>query len=724
VPMRAPFAALFAILLGYVLSLALRPVSDSHVWLDGWGVAGFELLASVLIILRGIVDRPARSYVFFIGLGGCAWALGDFVNTYMSVHGENPGSPALFNFLWAGFFLLAYAGLMRLMDRDVIRITAANYLDGLLLLLVSSAAMIAFLFAAIHHAAGGDAATVATNLVYPALDMPLLVLMLFGIALSPPARRLRWYLLAAAGTANLVGDCVAVFPTVAGGHFGNLLNAAAWPTSLLLIAAAFWLAPGSGRPARENNHSGFMVPTVASVLAVVILFVGIVSDINRVGMAVALLALIVSGARFGLALRHSRMLTEQREQELHAAARMEHDARDALETAAAELRARSERDVFGKELNEALEMVQGEHGAYDVVERAIMEISDDAPVELLLAESSRAHLQRVASSPVAGPPGCPVSTPFACVAVRRGQPVAFGSSEALNACPMLRNRGSGPCSAVCVPVGFMGRALGVLHATGPVGSPATGEQIDKMATLATQAGARIGTLRAFERTERQASTDALTGLINRRTLEDKIHDLLSEGVPFALAAGDLDKFKAINDTYGHEVGDRALRLFSRVASTAIRDDDLLARWGGEEFTVILPRIDRHEAVAVLDRIRHALAAAHSGGQPTFTVSFGVTDTSIGGSMERLLQVADTALYRSKQRGRDRVTVADGFDADDTAKEALGGELAGANGHGGGPARRSDAKAAARKRAVNGNGSANGRPPAAGARTGAGGGAKA
>jgi diguanylate cyclase (GGDEF)-like protein len=656
---RVLFAVLLAVLAAYAVSLLVRPVTDSHVWLDGWGVAGFELLVSALIFARGLVDRQARRFAFLLGLGAASWALGDLVNTSISVMGEKPGSPALFNFLWAGYFPLAFVGLMGLMHRDVIKVTAANYLDGVLLLVVASAALVSFLFTAIHHAAGGDTVTVATNLVYPALDVPVFGLMLIGVALSPGGRRARWWLLAGAGLANVVGDCVALFPTLTTGLLGNALNAAAWPTSMLLIASALWLAPGSGRPPRENDYSGFLVPALASILASAILLVGIVGHVSRVGMGFALLALLVSGVRFGLALRHSRALTEQREQELHAVAQRERDARDALESAAAELRAQNQRDVFGTQLNEALEMVDDEQAAYDVVERAIAEISITTPAELLLADSSQAHLRRVASSPLAGSPGCPVESPFACVAVRRGQPVAFDSSEALNACPKLRGRGSGSCSAACVPVSFMGRALGVLHATGPVGSPPSGDQIAQLTTLATQAGARIGTVRAFEKTQLQASTDGLTGLINRRTLENEIRDLLRAGTPFALAVADLDKFKAINDTYGHEAGDRALRFFAQIAGAALRSGDLLARWGGEEFTIVMPGVDRHQCVPVLDRIRQSLEAAHTGAHPRFTVSFGVTDSGVAVSIEQLLQIADAGLYRSKQNGRDRVTVADG-----------------------------------------------------------------
>src|SRR5581483_2204748 len=208
-----------------------------------------------------------------------------------------------------------------------------------------------------------------------------------------------------------------------------------------------------------------------------------------------------------------------------------------------ELSRQAQRDNFGSQLVEALEMADDESSAYDVVRRAMFEIAPEAPMELLLSDSSRAHLERTAVHPVAGAPECPVESPYSCVAVRRGHPVVFESSEALNACPKLRNREQGPCSAVCVPVSFMGRSLGVIHATGPERVAPRTEQVAQLTTLATQAGARIGTVRAFERTQLQAETDGLTGLINRRTLETELRALVRQQRPFALALADLDHFK-------------------------------------------------------------------------------------------------------------------------------------------------------------------------------------
>jgi diguanylate cyclase (GGDEF)-like protein/PAS domain S-box-containing protein len=322
----------------------------------------------------------------------------------------------------------------------------------------------------------------------------------------------------------------------------------------------------------------------------------------------------------------------------------------------AELREKARRDGFATQLAEALEMADEEADVCDVVEHAMSDISERTPMELLLSDSSRASLRRVASNDGIEPPACPVRSPFSCVAVRRGSAVTFDSSEDLNACPHLRGRPAGACSAVCVPVSFMGRSLGVLHTTGQDGDTPDAERVESLRTLAAQAGARIGTVRAFQKTQLQASTDSLTGLINRRSAEEQIRSLLRARRPFALALGDLDHFKQLNDTHGHEAGDRALRLFSDTARRAIRDRDTIARWGGEEFVVLLPDLDRFEAVEVLERMRAALARAHPGETPRFTVSFGVSDTQQAQGASLLFRVADEGLYAAKLAGRDRVSI--------------------------------------------------------------------
>jgi diguanylate cyclase (GGDEF)-like protein/PAS domain S-box-containing protein len=333
-----------------------------------------------------------------------------------------------------------------------------------------------------------------------------------------------------------------------------------------------------------------------------------------------------------------------------------------------ELTMQAQRDNFGSQLIEALEMADEEQATYDVITRAMREVSEQTPMELLLSDSSRAHLEQVAVNGEVGAPGCPVESPFSCVAVRRGNPVVFESSEALNACPKLRDRPGGPCSAVCVPISFMGRSLGVLHAAGPDEQPLGAEQVAQLTTLATQAGARIGTVRAFERTQLQASTDGLTGLINRRTLETKLRTLARQRTPYALVLADLDRFKKLNDTFGHEAGDRSLRVFAQAMRRVLRESDLVARWGGEEFVIAMPETDAANAATVCERIRDLLARSHHGGHPPFTASFGVSDSTMGESLQRLIQLADAALYASKDAGRDCVTISDGAATEDGESE--------------------------------------------------------
>src|SRR6185437_9773146 len=130
-------------------------------------------------------------------------------------------------------------------------------------------------------------------------------------------------------------------------------------------------------------------------------------------------------------------------------------------------------------------------------------------------------------------------------------------------------------------VSIMGRTVGVIHATGEAGVQVEDDGIDDLATLAKLAGARIGLLRVMAETQLQASTDTLTGLLNRRSFSAQVAAVPAHLYPVAVAMADLDHFKVLNDTYGHETGDRALRLFARVLNDSLRSSDIVSRYGGE-----------------------------------------------------------------------------------------------------------------------------------------------
>ena len=337
VAIKLLFGFLAAIAVGYWISLIVRPNGETWSWLDGWGVACFELFAATLVLVRAVVNRWDRKYACWLGLGMCSWALGDLTLAYMSRNGASVPTPSLPNYLWAGFFPLAYVGVMLLMQRDVRKLTAANFLDGVVGFLVTAAALVAFAFGTIQHAAGGSAVEVGTNLVYPLGDLLLFGLTVFGIVLLPAGNRAKWYLIAAAGLINAAGDIAALFPTLTAAHVGFVLNSGAWPASLLCLSAAVWLTRSPTAEPREPSASGFLIPTVASGFALVILFVGSLNHTSQVAIGLATATLLAAGVRFGLALRRMQQLTNEKHDQLERAAASERQSRErAAEAAAAQ----------------------------------------------------------------------------------------------------------------------------------------------------------------------------------------------------------------------------------------------------------------------------------------------------------------------------------------------------------------------------------------------------
>ena len=323
------------------------------------------------------------------------------------------------------------------------------------------------------------------------------------------------------------------------------------------------------------------------------------------------------------------------------------------------MRAEAKRREFHSQLGRALEMADDEPSAFDVIERAMRKVAPAAPVELLLADNSHAHLDRVVSSVPEGEtePGCGVSSPDGCIAARRAQTQVFHDSEDLDACPLLRGRDRGRCSAVCVPVSIMGRTVGVVHAVSEVGDDLAEPAVVALQVLANQSGNRLGMLRVMAESHVHAATDALTGLVNRRDLENRLRHLRNEGTEFVLVMADLDHFKVLNDSHGHETGDRALRIFADTLRRELRTNDIACRYGGEEFAIVLPGAGTSEAVEVVERIRRALDRTTARGEaPAFTASFGIAYSADADDIKDLIERSDRALFAAKDAGRDRTCI--------------------------------------------------------------------
>lgn len=161
----------------------------------------------------------------------------------------------------------------------------------------------------------------------------------------------------------------------------------------------------------------------------------------------------------------------------------------------------------------------------------------------------------------------------------------------------------------------------------------------------------------LSRFRQESNTDALTGLGNRRELDSVLDDWKFSLQPFAVLMIDIDFFKRVNDSYGHDTGDRVLAALAQLMRDTAREGDVLCRMGGEEFVMLLPGADASGAQRVAERLCARVAAHRSIGLPTLTVSIGVAAGIADGEPLTLLREADDALYQAKQQGRNRVVLA-------------------------------------------------------------------
>ena len=196
--------------------------------------------------------------------------------------------------------------------------------------------------------------------------------------------------------------------------------------------------------------------------------------------------------------------------------------------------------------------------------------------------------------------------------------------------------------------------------------PFSKEDLDMIVFLAEQGGVAIENVLLHEETTRLSLTDGLTGVWNRRYFQMQFRQELATATRFTRSFSvlmlDLDHFKEVNDSYGHQRGDEVLVEFAQRVKEAVREVDTFARYGGEEFICLLSETDMKGAETTADKILRAIRTTAFGertGLPlTLTVSIGIASyPEHGDSFGDLVDAADRALYRAKQEGRDRVRVA-------------------------------------------------------------------
>lgn len=312
------------------------------------------------------------------------------------------------------------------------------------------------------------------------------------------------------------------------------------------------------------------------------------------------------------------------------------------------------------QLGTALQLAESEREIAGVLDRYLTGRVPGSRTQLVrIAEDATLHVARVEDGPA--PEGSiegelEGARSEDCLAVRLGQSVHNGdptSDESLLRCEIC-----GDVPGSCVPLSVRGQSLGALHVT--YSSPAGPAETEQVEIAARDSAPVIANLHNLAIAERRAATDWLTELPNRRSFEASGERMLAQARRFehelSIVLLDLDRFKAVNDDFGHDAGDEVLRTVAQVITASLRGADLGARIGGEEFALVLPETDGDGAAVAAERLRGKLEEARYRGVPhPVTASFGVASFPGDGlDFVTLMGSADTALYAAKDAGRNAV----------------------------------------------------------------------
>ena len=211
------------------------------------------------------------------------------------------------------------------------------------------------------------------------------------------------------------------------------------------------------------------------------------------------------------------------------------------------------------------------------------------------------------------------------------------------------------------PIRWKNRTLGVMEVCAAQSGAFVESEVRLLSELADNLAFGIAALRDRKRIEELSVTDPLTGLYNRSYIDQALKSEQARFVryqkPFSVALLDIDHFKEVNDTFGHPTGDAVLKTLSALLQKHRRQIDVVGRWGGEEFIVILPGTDEAAAGQFAERIRTAIETTVFEKVKTLTVSIGIAQSAPEATIQTLIKQADEALYRAKEGGRNRVVAA-------------------------------------------------------------------
>lgn len=346
----------------------------------------------------------------------------------------------------------------------------------------------------------------------------------------------------------------------------------------------------------------------------------------------------------------------------------EREFSEKLARSLAEVQERNQEITFLSQMSSFLQTCATSEEACTAIARFGPQLFPTEAGVIYMFHASRNYVEHAASWGGANPHE-DMFQPTDCWALRRGRLHAVGEKNNAMVCAHVARHGDDTQPYICAPMMAQGETLGLLYlqahpAAGGAAPLSDGKQ--QLATaVAEQIALALSNLKLRETLRQQSVRDPLTGLYNRRFLEEALDRELArlerKNLPLALIMIDVDNFKSFNDTFGHEAGDAVLRDLGGILQRYVRGGDIACRYGGEEFTVILPEATietGRQRAEILREAMRELRLVHDGKSlGAVTLSLGVAASPENGrKREHLLQAADAALYEAKDGGRNRVVV--------------------------------------------------------------------
>jgi diguanylate cyclase (GGDEF)-like protein len=372
----------------------------------------------------------------------------------------------------------------------------------------------------------------------------------------------------------------------------------------------------------------------------------------RIGGFSALMAVL-----FLLVIRESKKLRIAEQTALHSQTK--------LEGSLQQLQIETESGKLLNELQANLQICVNAPEAYEVLGGYAQKFIPHSAGAVFAIDSSRNLMGVMASWGDSLSPTQHILSPEDCCAMRGGR--LHLQVEVSRGLTCRHFSGSIPEAYVCLPLAALGETLGILHISANSSMEFTAARLAMIQQAGEYAALRLANLRLREKLHDQSIRDPLTGLYNRRfleaTLEQELHRSGRHHTGLGVIMADIDKFKVFNDSFGHTAGDIVLKEVAALLRRSVRTEDIVCRYGGEEFLIVLPDSSLESVSERAEQLRDAIAklelqhAGHALGK--VTASFGISFSQDGVlTPEILLRYADEALYESKRRGCNCVSLSD------------------------------------------------------------------